>query len=489
MPVLPSARHLEQLFVVQQRLTDRDLVLLGWLADHKMLTTAQIAAALFRSIGSAQRRLLQLTQLGMLTRFRPFRYDGGSYPYHYVLDQLGEDITAIQQGRDLPRRDRARRRRWHLTNRANLPHLLAVNQFFTDLAAYMRTHPGHHLERWWSSAQCQTPGAFMDLDPANWFALSEVTVAADGHGVWTVATTRQSEVLLPATHDLGRSRLTDGSAVLAAMAERASGGGHGARPPAVTDVLVPSPAVSPWLSPWERARHAPHLQIPVYRTRSVGHGHQPAPSGGHAIGRLGGQSDLSGGQPGGQLGGHGGGQAAPLGGHGGGQATPLGGHVGGHVAPLGGNRDGRYDHGPGQPDGLTDVAAEAAAVVRVPFFLEADLDSETHGRLRAKLDVYEDFAARTGHVWPVLFWFTSTTREANFHRRLHREPTVVPVATAATDRVHAAGKNPAEDIWWLHDVSQDELSGHADLTARAVRGATVTLGELHRTVRFRQAGY
>lgn len=66
----------EPLLRLQYRLTCRDLVLLGWLADHGMLT-----------------------------------------------------------------------------NRTNLPHLLAVNQFFTDLAGHARIHPETELTRWWPSSR------------------------------------------------------------------------------------------------------------------------------------------------------------------------------------------------------------------------------------------------------------------------------------------------------------------------------------------------
>src|SRR5690349_9687079 len=86
---------------VQSALTDRDHVLLGWLADHGVLTTAQIAHALFPSLDFAQERLRKLTTLGVLARFRPQRPDGGSYPYHYVLDQLGVDVVSAQRGDDI----------------------------------------------------------------------------------------------------------------------------------------------------------------------------------------------------------------------------------------------------------------------------------------------------------------------------------------------------------------------------------------------------
>ncbi|GAA0731481.1 hypothetical protein GCM10010199_47960 [Dactylosporangium roseum] len=55
---------------VQAQLTSRDHLLLGWLADHGVLLSFQIARALFPSIDYAQERLRKLTALGVLDRFR-----------------------------------------------------------------------------------------------------------------------------------------------------------------------------------------------------------------------------------------------------------------------------------------------------------------------------------------------------------------------------------------------------------------------------------
>jgi hypothetical protein len=170
---------------VQSRLTNRDHTLLGWLADHGVLTTVQIARALYPSLDFAQRRLRKLCRVGLLGRFRPFRAEGGTYPYHYVLDQLGVEIVAAHRGDDLPRKDHARRRRWQLTNRANLPHLLGVNGFFTDLAGHARTHPGTSLDRWWPAAACARMGAFAEPgDDINAHVYTP-RVRPDGHGIWT----------------------------------------------------------------------------------------------------------------------------------------------------------------------------------------------------------------------------------------------------------------------------------------------------------------
>jgi hypothetical protein len=203
----------EPLLRVQCRLTARDLTLLGWLADHGVLTTPQIAHALYPSLDFAQRRLLKLLAAGVVDRFRPQRPDGGSHPYHYLLAQLGVEVVAAQRAEDdLPRKDRARRTRWWLTNRANLPHRLAVNGFFTDLAGHARTHPDTALERWWPSSRCQQTGAFAQLSPGtSHYDIWGVTIAADGHGIWTHHPPSGRTVRVPffaeidlGTEDLGR---------------------------------------------------------------------------------------------------------------------------------------------------------------------------------------------------------------------------------------------------------------------------------------------
>ena len=169
---------------VQSSLTDRDLILLGWLADHAILSTFQIAGALFPSLDYAQERLHRLYRLRVLDRFRPQKPDGGSYPYHYVLDQLGAEVIAAQRGDDPPRRGQARARRLHLTRRANLPHLLGTNGFFTDLAAHARTHPGATLLEWWPAARCQQMGAYAEPDDDIHVRTYTATSRPDALGVW-----------------------------------------------------------------------------------------------------------------------------------------------------------------------------------------------------------------------------------------------------------------------------------------------------------------
>jgi hypothetical protein len=169
---------------VQSQLTGRDRVLLGWLYDHGVLTSFQIAHALFSSLDFCQRRLRTLHRLGLVARFRPQRAEGGSYPYRYVIDQLGAEVVAAFRDERPPRRDHARtqRRRW--TSSHTLAHRLGVNQFFIDLAGYARTHPAAQLRRWLPESDCASVAAFtLPGDPVRVLAY-QPRVRPDGYAVW-----------------------------------------------------------------------------------------------------------------------------------------------------------------------------------------------------------------------------------------------------------------------------------------------------------------
>jgi predicted transcriptional regulator len=150
----------DRVLQLRARLTERDLLLLEWLADHQVLTTPQIATALFSSLGFAQRRLLALHRAGVIERFRPLRPGGGAYPWHYVLAQTGAETIAAARGQSSPRPSETAQRIRRIATSRTLDHRLGVNQFFTDLAGHARTHPPTRLERWWSEARCAAPGAF-----------------------------------------------------------------------------------------------------------------------------------------------------------------------------------------------------------------------------------------------------------------------------------------------------------------------------------------
>lgn len=68
---MPRRSKVELALQMQHRLTPRDWRLLGWLYDHRLLTTDQIADALYPSVHAAQARLKVLTGYGLLLRFQP----------------------------------------------------------------------------------------------------------------------------------------------------------------------------------------------------------------------------------------------------------------------------------------------------------------------------------------------------------------------------------------------------------------------------------
>jgi hypothetical protein len=169
---------------VQSQLTARDHILLGWLYDHGVLTSFQIAHALFPSLDFCQRRLRTLYRLRLVARFRPQRADGGSYPYHYVIDQLGAEVVAARRDERPPRRDHAKleRRRW--TSSRTLAHRLGVNQFFTDLAGYARTHPDAQLRQWLPESACRQVTTFTGPDDPALVRAYQPRVRPDGYAVW-----------------------------------------------------------------------------------------------------------------------------------------------------------------------------------------------------------------------------------------------------------------------------------------------------------------
>lgn len=196
---------IDRVLAVQASLTHRDLTLLSWLADHGVLTTPQIVEALFGSVSFAQRRLLRLLELGVVARFRPQKPDGGSFPYHWVLDQAGAEVVAAQRGQPIPRPGVARARRLHLTARANLNHLLGANGFFTALAAHQRTHPGTELVELWPASRYTEPHSLYEMgDDLDMSLRLGAQIRPDGSGVWA---DRDRAVWFLLEHDTGTEPL------------------------------------------------------------------------------------------------------------------------------------------------------------------------------------------------------------------------------------------------------------------------------------------
>ena len=174
-PAPASARSPSRLARLDRlrRLTPRDHQLLGWLAEHYLLSTDQIAHALFPSVRTARLRLAVLHQLEAVTRF--VDTTTGNRQYLYTLGPLGTVVHPTQfndpdrPGSRAPRTSVERTER--IIGSRRLAHLLGTNQLFIDLADHARTDPNVRLARWWSEQH--TTAVF-----------ARVGVQPDGHGVW-----------------------------------------------------------------------------------------------------------------------------------------------------------------------------------------------------------------------------------------------------------------------------------------------------------------
>lgn len=153
-PRQPAGGHHDPLAVLG-RLTPRDRLLVGLLAEQQVLTARQVERLAFPSLCTAQRRLLRLHSLRVLDRFR-WNQIVGSQDWHYTLGPVGETITAAAAGTVPPSPIAHARRVERLANNPRLGHLLGINDVFTRLAGHARAHRRTALEAWWSERRCST---------------------------------------------------------------------------------------------------------------------------------------------------------------------------------------------------------------------------------------------------------------------------------------------------------------------------------------------
>ncbi len=165
-------RHL---FRVASHLTDRDRLLIELLYDHRVLTSLQVCDVAFSSVRRAEARLHALCELRVVDRFRPHRWPG-SAPYHWVLDQAGAAVVAIERGVEVKSLPWRHERAMALADSRTLSHRVGVNGFFTALLREARLHSDCDLAAWKS---------------ATWCAAAWGNVARpDGYGVWREAGAR-----------------------------------------------------------------------------------------------------------------------------------------------------------------------------------------------------------------------------------------------------------------------------------------------------------
>ncbi|WP_330249758.1 replication-relaxation family protein [Nocardia sp. NBC_00565] len=169
------------------RLLDRDRRLLCLLAEHKVLTTDQIAALEFASVRRAQDRLRKLREMGMLFAFRKSLYSGGTSQTRHALGYLGARLIAAQRAEKPPAPGAHALMLERLACSPTLEHRLGVNDFFCALAAH-RNPTRHHdtprleqaerLTQWWSERQCSE---FFQLCK---YSGERVRLRPDGYGCW-----------------------------------------------------------------------------------------------------------------------------------------------------------------------------------------------------------------------------------------------------------------------------------------------------------------
>lgn len=157
------------------RLRPRDLVLAHLLADHKVLTTAQITQVLFTAASTATNRLYRLRSLGVTDRFLPDPCVIATLAHPdahtcWVLGVLGARYVALAHGQRPPTAHAVRERQDTVAASTHLAHTLGVNQVLVDLLARTRTHPGTRVARWWPSARIAA-------------ALGR-RLRPDAHGIW-----------------------------------------------------------------------------------------------------------------------------------------------------------------------------------------------------------------------------------------------------------------------------------------------------------------
>jgi hypothetical protein len=186
------------------RLTVRDRWITRMVAEHRTLTSTQIAAIAFTSRRAANLRLLQLYQWRILDRFQP-HVAVGSAPMFYVLDVAGAHTLAYEDGLDPQALHFHAERSVGIGHSIRLAHLHGVNTVFTGLIAHARQHPDTAVTAWWPETRCVR--AFGDL------------VRPDGYGKWREAD-REIEWFLE--HDTGSYALTKVTTKLADYATLAT---------------------------------------------------------------------------------------------------------------------------------------------------------------------------------------------------------------------------------------------------------------------------
>lgn len=196
------------------RLTERDRYIIRIVAEHRVLTTDQLAALAFDSIITARHRLGALAGLGALRRFRPHRASG-SAPWHYLLGPLGAELLGAEDRDDKRWLPQVRAGRQVALQRSQrLSHMTGANWFFVALADHAR-RGGGDLRTWLTEGHT---AEFFYKYPISLSALASLP-QPDGIGVWAEL---GREIAFMLEYDTGTEHLTQVAGKLnhyAALAE------------------------------------------------------------------------------------------------------------------------------------------------------------------------------------------------------------------------------------------------------------------------------
>lgn len=177
------------------RLTDRDREILSLVWEHRVLTTAQLAAMFFPSLSRAQQRLRVLHRAFALLRFQPW-VPVGRDSWHWVLGPAGAHVLAAQRGTSVKELGYRQDTALNIALSQRLGHQIGANDFFVRLHAYARRRAdGTRLEAWWSEQRCASLCG--DVRP-------------DAFGCWTETRPGRTPALLEffLEHDTGTETLT-----------------------------------------------------------------------------------------------------------------------------------------------------------------------------------------------------------------------------------------------------------------------------------------
>lgn len=143
----------ELMHQVAHLVTDRDKAICTDVLEHRFLTTRQAFHLYFSNLGRTRDRLHRLYELRVLERFRPHR-DTGSYPFHYVLDDVGLWIAAAYHGVDPKDLKYDKRKALALVYSPHLVHMRETNDFLCVLSHRLRQSRGKRLGEWLGERTC-----------------------------------------------------------------------------------------------------------------------------------------------------------------------------------------------------------------------------------------------------------------------------------------------------------------------------------------------